>query len=204
MLGGELCALTDAYDYAFPLLYDLARILNYWFPFILATNYMSLLNLLIHTPIVSTEKRLMIYSTVASLHQAYDHSDITDIGSLRSGDNMGDAFTKPGICEYLEPFLEPDTLHLVTAQWRCVQRRISLLLDRPVHKKKLLRYTLIFLQPLIIFLPLLTSILTHPPPSLCPLSSIRPPSDLCSPLSSSASPSTHLTTPYGSTSSSAT
>lgn len=115
VLGGELYALTDAYDSTFLLRYDLAHIFTTWSPLVLLTDSMSLLNLLIHKTTISKDKRLMI--DITDFRQAYDRRDITDIGWLRSGKNIAEAFTKPGSCLTLDAYLATAILELDVAQW---------------------------------------------------------------------------------------
>lgn len=56
--SGNLCALTDAYGYAFLLRDNMASVFSTWFPLVLLTDSIYLYNLLIHTSKVSTENDL--------------------------------------------------------------------------------------------------------------------------------------------------
>lgn len=115
LLAGELYVVVDAYDYANLLRYDLAHVLSTWFPLVKLTEYMSLFDLLIHTNTISTEKWLVI--DINTFRKANERRDITDVGWLRSGQNISNAFTKPGPCHSLSTSLTTRILQLHMAEW---------------------------------------------------------------------------------------
>lgn len=63
---------------------------RFWIPLLLLTDYMSPFNFLIHTSIISTEKRLK--SAIAAWLQAFDRRNITYMGWLLSGNDLADYF----------------------------------------------------------------------------------------------------------------
>lgn len=64
--------MADAYGVLYLLRHDLETLFRVWFLIVVLTDSITLLNLLIHTSTVSTEKRLMI--DISALRQAFDRS----------------------------------------------------------------------------------------------------------------------------------
>ena len=91
MLGAEIYAFADAFDAAHALRSDLKDMLSKEVPLQMYTDSKSLFDVL--TKNSSTlEKRMMIY--LAASREAYKSGEISEVGHLRSEDNLVDAFTK--------------------------------------------------------------------------------------------------------------
>lgn len=114
LAGGKLCALTDAFDYAYLPRYDFSEIFMVWIPMVLLADSMTLFNLLMRTDTVSTENWFIIDPT--ALRQAYERRDIADIGCLKSGQNVADVFTEPSTFPSLQSVLTSALLHREAAQ----------------------------------------------------------------------------------------
>lgn len=76
---------------------------------------MSLFNLLIHTSTFSTEKLLMV--DITALREAFQLSELSEVGWGRSGHDVAVAMSKPGNCGSLDSFFNSGTLPLYVAQW---------------------------------------------------------------------------------------
>ena len=63
----------------------------------------------------TTEKRLMI--DIKAGREAYDASEISDVGWVSSNDNPADGLTKEKRCSLLEKLLDSGRLDVVAKQW---------------------------------------------------------------------------------------
>ena len=102
ILGGEVYAFSDAFDWAFTFRHDLEKLMGRKVPLSMFTDSRSLFDII--TKASSTkEKRLMIDLTAS--REGYEKNEISDIGLVRSEHNPADGLTKIGKCPALEQLM---------------------------------------------------------------------------------------------------
>lgn len=114
VLGQGQYAFADAYDFAYFLRHDLAKIFGICFPLLLLTDSMSLFHLLILKSTASIDKGLMI--DVVALQETYGRNNITNVAWRQSQHNFADVFTKPGFSAPIESFKDFGSLDLHVSQ----------------------------------------------------------------------------------------
>ena len=114
VMGAEVLAFADGFDFAFLLRHDLRGIMKQKLPLAMFTDSDSLFKTIVKST-TTTEKRLMI--DVEAAREAYGRQDISDVGWIRSQDNPADGLTKRGRCEPLERFLDTGYLNVPVQQW---------------------------------------------------------------------------------------
>lgn len=91
VLGAEVLAFADGFDYVYLMRHDLQRILGHH-PLAMLTDSESLFKCIVKST-TTTEKRLMI--DIEAAREAYCKQEISDIGWIRYEDNPADGLTKP-------------------------------------------------------------------------------------------------------------
>ena len=91
VLGSEMMAFADGFDFSFSLKHDLQKILNQDVPLIMLTDSLSLFDVITKAS-TTREKRLLIDINVVS--EAYPRFEINTIGFIRTQYNPADALTK--------------------------------------------------------------------------------------------------------------
>ena len=114
VLGAEVSAFADGFDYGYALKIDIERITGKLLLLTLLTDSKSLFDVLV-TSSTTTEKRLMI--DIAAIREAYQSTEIHNVAHVRGDHNPGDAFTKVGKCLALNRILESGILDLPVNQW---------------------------------------------------------------------------------------
>lgn len=114
VLGAEVLAFADGFDYAYLLRHDLRRILDRNITLAMLTDSESLFKCIVKST-TTTEKRLMI--DIEAARQAYGKQEISDIGWIRSEDNPADGLTKPAQGASLEKILDSGTIDVPVQQW---------------------------------------------------------------------------------------
>lgn len=114
VLGAEVLAFADGFDYAYLLRHDLQRILAQHLPLAMLTDSESLFKSIVKST-TTTEKRLMI--DLEAARQSYGTQKISDVGWIRSEDNPADGLTKPAPCKALEKLLETGRVDDPVQQW---------------------------------------------------------------------------------------
>jgi hypothetical protein len=114
VLGGEVHAFADAFDYAIVLKRDLEAMLSQEIPLTMLTDSKSLFDVITKSS-TTTERRLMI--DISAVRNAYDVGEIQDVGWVRTNFNPADAFTKIGSCEALESIVASNSSKLPIEQW---------------------------------------------------------------------------------------
>jgi hypothetical protein len=120
ILGGEVLAFADAFDYAFTLRHDLEHMLGRSIPLSMLTDSKSLFDVISKSS-TTLERRLMI--DIAVSREAYNTQELSDIGLVRSEYNPADAFTKAGNCRILDNILRTGRLDHPVVQWVIRQMR---------------------------------------------------------------------------------
>lgn len=114
VLGAEVLAFADGFDYAYLLRHDLKRMLNKDIPLAMLTDSESLFKCIVKST-TTTEKRLMI--DIEAGREAYGKQEISDIGWIRTDDNPADGLTKSVLCPSLERLLDTGFLDVPVQQW---------------------------------------------------------------------------------------
>ncbi|MEM1283154.1 MAG: reverse transcriptase domain-containing protein [Chlamydiota bacterium] len=114
VLGAEVYAMADAFDYAFTLKQDLEIILNQKVPLRIITDSKSLFDIITKNS-SSIEKRLMI--DIKSVRHGYESMEISDIGFARSTCNPADAFTKITVNEPLTRIVKHGKADMEVERW---------------------------------------------------------------------------------------
>ena len=114
VLGSEIYAFADGFDFAFCLKKDMENILGRRIPMQILTDSKCLFDVVTRSSSFR-EKRLMI--DIAVVKDAYEKEEISQIGHVCSGNNPADAFTKVGNCDALISILDSGTLDLEVNQW---------------------------------------------------------------------------------------
>ena len=103
VLGGEVYAFADAFDYAYTMRHDLQRLLGRNIALQMFTDSKSLFDVITKCS-STTEKRLMI--DISTVRTAYESFEVSEVGFIRSENNPADAFTKPGSFPSLKRIIE--------------------------------------------------------------------------------------------------
>lgn len=103
VMGAEVLAFADGFDYAYLLRRDLQHILDQPLPLAMLTDSERLFKTIAKST-TTTEKLLMI--DIQAAREAYGKQEISDVGWIRSEDNPADGLTKPAPCEALERLLD--------------------------------------------------------------------------------------------------
>ena len=114
VLGSEIYAFADGFDFAFCLKTDLEKILKKRIPLQMYTDSKFLFDV-ITTASSLREKRLLI--DIAVVKEAYYKQDISQVGHIFSDQNPADALTKPSNCPALNSVLDTGQLKLEINQW---------------------------------------------------------------------------------------
>ena len=114
ILGGEVYAFADGFDFAFMLRHDLQEIMGQTIPMSMFTDSESLFKVIVKST-TTTGKRLMI--DIQAAREAYDQSEISDVGWIVSEDNPADGLSKPKRCELLESILDSGRNELKAEKW---------------------------------------------------------------------------------------
>lgn len=113
VMGAEVLALADGFDYAYLMRHDLQRVLGHPVPLAMLTDSESLFKTIVKST-TTTEKRLMI--DIQAAQEAYGKQEISDVGWIRSEDNPADR-TKPAPRAALERLMDTGRLDLSVQQW---------------------------------------------------------------------------------------
>lgn len=114
VLGAEVYAFADAFDYAFTLKHDLEEILQSQVPLQILTDSKSLFDIITKSS-TTTERRLMI--DIKSVREGYENFDISDVGFIRSEHNPADSFTKIGNNNCLQYILNYGKCDMPIEKW---------------------------------------------------------------------------------------
>lgn len=102
VLGAEIFAFADGADEALILMHDLRYMLKEEVPLKALTDSSSLFSIIIRSTSI-TERRLMIYLQAA--REAFDRSDIAEIGWIERARNISYSLTKPAPCDSMLQFM---------------------------------------------------------------------------------------------------
>jgi hypothetical protein len=114
VLGGEVYAFADAFDFAFALKHDLQAILCQTIPLTILTDSKSLFDVISKSS-STFERRLMIGITAVS--NAYNDQELSDVGFVRTKYDPADAFAKLGSGEALNTIIQTGICNLPIDQW---------------------------------------------------------------------------------------
>ena len=114
VLGAEIYAFADAFDYAYVIRHDLEEIMEQKVPLQMLTDSRSLFDVIVKNSTTS-ERRLMI--DIKDVRESYEHQLISNVGFVRSEDNPADAFTKPKHCDALQRILRTGYIDLHVEEW---------------------------------------------------------------------------------------
>ncbi len=114
VLGSEIYAFADAFDYGFTMKNDLERILGQHIPLQMLTDSKSLFDTMIKCS-TTTEKRLMI--DISVVREAYTAQEISNVGFVRSPNNPADGMTKAGKCASLTDLITTGKAKFPVESW---------------------------------------------------------------------------------------
>lgn len=114
ILGGEVCAIAEAFDAAYTLKYDLENILKRKIPLTMFTDSKSLFDVITKYS-DTTEKRLQI--DLSSIREGYNCQDISHIAFIRRQHNPADSLTKITNNLVLENILKYNFIDHPIEQW---------------------------------------------------------------------------------------
>lgn len=114
IMGGEVCAFVDAFDYAFMMMKDLNTMLGKVIPIFMFTDSKQLFDALTKGK-RTTEKRLMI--DILSARQSYKRFEISAIGLVTGLSNPADGLSKIGGNGALQKILETGMDETPVEQW---------------------------------------------------------------------------------------
>ena len=114
VLGCEVFAFADAFDSAYVLRQDLQQLLNVNIPLKMFTDSKSLFDVITKCT-MTAEKRLMI--DIFAINQAYDGREITNVGFVRSENNIANGFTKVMKSESLLNVMATGLCAPIVEQW---------------------------------------------------------------------------------------
>lgn len=120
VLGSEMYAFADGFDYAFCVKKDLEKILARPIRLEMLTDSKCLFDVITRSS-TFREKRLLI--DIAVVKEAYNKHEISRVGHVFSNHNPADALTKVCNSAALNSILDTGSLHLPVNQW--VLRRPS-------------------------------------------------------------------------------
>ena len=114
VLGGEVCAFAEGFDFAFVISKELETSLKRKIPLQIFTDSKSLFDVITQCKTMA-EKRLMI--DIKGVRQAFDSEEITNVGLVASEHNPADAMTKITKCEALLKILDDQDPSVEVKQW---------------------------------------------------------------------------------------
>ena len=114
VLSAEVIAFADLFDQAFALRSQLEHAMNRSVPLHLMTDSKSLFDI-ISKGSRTSEKRVTL--DIHTARQAYQAREISNIGFVRSSDNLADGLTKPKMQKALYNLLRTATHTPVCEQW---------------------------------------------------------------------------------------
>ena len=114
IMAGEVYAFADAFDAAYILKHDLERVYGQPLPLVMLTDSKQMFDVITRAS-HTTEKRLMI--DVAAARDAYNKHEISNVGLVKSEDNIADGLTKPGLCMALDEVLRTGVDKNPVQQW---------------------------------------------------------------------------------------
>lgn len=114
VLGAEIYAFADGFDYAFTMKHDLESILGKQVPLQMFTDSKSLFDTLTKSS-STTERCLMI--DVQTVRDGYKDHSISKVGFVRGPDNPADGLTRPGKCPPLNHLLLTGLADFPVEQW---------------------------------------------------------------------------------------
>lgn len=114
VMGGEVYAFADGFDFGITIRHDLQRIIGKKLSLSIFTDSKCLFDVITkHT--TTTEKRLMI--DIKAVREAYERMEISDVGWIRSKDNPADALTKLTENAVLETIIRDGFVDHDISQW---------------------------------------------------------------------------------------
>lgn len=113
VLGGEAYALADCFSIAYALHDDMNDIMGYDVPITMLTDSESLFKFIVRSK--TTERMLMI--DVKAAREAFERIEISNMGWIRSDENIADGLTKTGNCKTLEDLINTGILSIEVEQW---------------------------------------------------------------------------------------
>lgn len=114
IMAGEVYAFANAFDEAFIIKHDLERVYKQRVPLTMLTDSKQLFDVITRAS-HTTEKRLMI--DIAAAREAYNRNEITNVGLVKSANNLADGLTKPGFCQSLDDVLRTAMDQNPVEQW---------------------------------------------------------------------------------------
>ena len=114
VMGGELYAFSDGFDYAYLMKHDLEDIFGRRVPLMMLTDSEALFRVVVRSS-TTTEKRMMI--DLQAAREAYCAQEIDDIGWIRSNDNPADGLTKVKRWDALTELLDTGRWSGEIMQW---------------------------------------------------------------------------------------
>lgn len=98
VLGGETYAFADGFDYAYMQRHDLEVIFKKTLLLTVPTDLESLLRVIIKASTTSEPRRMI---DIRAARDAYHKGEISDVGLIRSAQNVSDGLTKVTRCSAL-------------------------------------------------------------------------------------------------------
>ena len=114
VLSAEVIAFADLFHQAFTLRSQLEHALTHPFPLHLMTDSTSLFDI-IGKGSRTSEKR--VTTDIHTARQAYQSREISNIGFVRSSDNLADGLTKPNMQKAIFHLLQTASHTPVCKQW---------------------------------------------------------------------------------------
>eukprot|EP00171_Calliarthron_tuberculosum_P023435 IDg23435t1 len=114
IMAGETYAFTDAFDQSYIIKWDLEKILYMNIPLRMFTDSKQLFDVITKAS-HPTEKRLMI--DIASVREAYDEFEISNVGLVSGASNPADALTKPNFSSTLLNIMTDSKDNTPVLQW---------------------------------------------------------------------------------------
>lgn len=130
MLGGETYVLADCFNIDYAIRHDINDIVGYIIPFTMLTDSESHFNVIARST-TTTEKRLMIH--VRATREAFENNEISDIGWIRTDENIADGLTTTGRSQELEDLMKTAGV-LTTKVEQCIDSK-----KMEICKKKLIK-----------------------------------------------------------------
>jgi len=110
----EVYAFADAFDATFILKHDLERIYLQHLPLVMLTDSKQMFDVITRTS-HTTEKRLMI--DVAAARETYNRNEMSNVGLVKSEQNVADGLTKQRLCSALDAVLRTGRDVIPVEQW---------------------------------------------------------------------------------------
>ena len=114
VLGAEVYAFADTFDYGYSLKNDMERIIRQNITVSMPTDSKSLFDV-IGKSSTTSERWLMI--DIAAVREAYHANKVHDVRHVRSDQNHSNAFTKVEKCSAINSILNTGELNLDVDQW---------------------------------------------------------------------------------------